>query len=227
MQIEATFSSLTFFLMDFVWNLTRPRKWKQPSQFWPVFEWSNPTNLFNFDLFCFMVSVCNPTRPRKSKQPFQLRLVFAWFLFEIALDDANRSNLLNFDPFSKGVCMKSNYTTQIKATFSNLTCFWIVFVWNRTRPRKSKQPSKILTSFRMVFLWNPTRQRKSKQPFQIFARFWMVFVWNPTRPSKSKQPSQLSPVFEWSLSEILPDHANPINLFRFELFWNGLCMKSN
>ena len=54
----------------------------------------------------------------------------------------------------------------------------------------------------------------------------MVFVWNPTRPRKSKQPFQILLVFEWSFYEILVDHANRSNLFKFYSLLNGFCMKS-
>ena len=109
-KIEATFSILTRLWMVLVWNITRPRKSKQPSQFWPVLKWS---------------------------------------MYEILLNPENRSNLLNFDPFQNGLCMKFYQTTKIEATFSILTRFWKVFVWNPTRPRKLKQPSQ----FWPVFEW--------------------------------------------------------------------------
>ena len=125
-----------------------------------------------------MVFVWNPARPRKSNQPFQIWIVFEWFLYQIPLDRANRRNLVNIHWFSNGLCMKSYYTTQFKATLS------------------------------------------------ILIRFWIVFVSNPTRRRKSKQNSQFWPVFEWSLYQILLDHGNRSNLFNFESFWNGFCMKS-
>ena len=129
MQIKATFSILTSFWMVFVWNLTRPRKPKQPSKFWPVSEWS---------------------------------------LYEILLDHENRSDLLNFDPFLTGLCMKSYQTTQIEASFSILTRFWKVFVWSPTRPRKSKK----LSQFKLVFEWF-LYEMLLDQPSQ----FWPVSEW--------------------------------------------------
>ena len=120
------------FWMVFVWNPTRPHKWKQPFQFWLVFDWflhkilddANRSNLFNFDRF-YVVFERNHTRPRKSKQPFHFWLDFEWFW------------------------KKSYQTMEIEASFSILTRFWIVFVWNRTRPCKSKQPFE----FWPIFEW--------------------------------------------------------------------------
>ena len=54
----------------------------------------------------------------------------------------------------------------------------------------------------------------------------MVYVWNPTRQGgESKQPFQFWPVFQWSMYEILLDPENRSNLFNFDPFLNGLCMK--
>ena len=127
--------------------------------------------------------------------------------------------------------------------------FYVVFIWNSTRPRKLKQPFQfwplfewflceiildhsnwsnlsILTRFRVLFVWNRSRPRKSKQPFQFWPVFEIFFVGNHTRPRKSKQPVQIWPAFEWFLYEILQYHANGSNLFNFDLFLNGFCMKS-
>ena len=123
---------MAHFYVVFIWNSTRPRKLKQPFQFWLVFEYylyeivldhANRSNLFNFDPF------------------------LKFLLWEIILDHENRSNLFKFDPLLNGFCMKSYNTTQMEATFSILTCFWMVFVWNPARPRKSKQPVQISPVF--------------------------------------------------------------------------------
>ena len=192
--------------MVFVWNISRPRKSKQPSQFWPISEWSlyeillyheNRSNPLNFDPFlnglCMksyktqkieatfsilirfrMVFVWNPTTPRKSKQPSQFWPVFERFLYEVLLDHVNRRNFFNSNSFLNGFCIKSYQTTQIEATFSILTRFLMVFVWNPTRPPKSKQPSQ----FWLVFEWFLNEIYQTKQieaTFLILTRFWMVF----------------------------------------------------
>ena len=140
------------------WNPTRPPKSKQTLQFWPVFEWllyeilldnANGSKLFNFDPFLMGFSMKSYYRQRKSKQTFQFWLILECFMHEILLDNGNRSKLFNFDPFFNGFCMKSYQTTQIQGTFSILTHFWFVFVWNSTRPEKSKQLVKIWP----VFQW--------------------------------------------------------------------------
>ena len=138
---------------------------------------------------------------------------------------------------------------EIKSTFSILTSFWMVSVWNRTRPRKSKQPcqfwfvfecflyeillvqanqSKILNFDRFLngLCMKSYQTTQIEATFSILTRFLINFVWRPTRPCKSKQPSQFWPVFEWSLYEILPDHANRSNLLNFDPFSNKLCMKA-
>ena len=193
--------------MVFGWNPTRPSESKQPSHFWPVFKWAlyeipldhaNWSNLFNFDSF-WMVFVWNPTGPRKSKQSSQFWLVFEWSLYEILLDHVNRSNLLNFNSFLKGLCMKSYQIIQIEATFSILTRFWMVFLWNPMRPRKSKRPFQIWLVFEW-FLYEivPDDSNRSnllnfdsfpngfcmksyltqgiEATFSILTRFWMVHM---------------------------------------------------
>ena len=97
---------------------------------WYLYQWvswnisevinENSTSVFNY---------LDDFRPHKSKQSFQFWLFFEWFLQEIpTIDHANRSNLFNFDPFLNGFCRKSYYATQIEATFSVSTLFWMVFV---------------------------------------------------------------------------------------------------
>ena len=179
MQIKATFSILTRFLIVFVWNRTGPHQSKQPSELWLVFEW---------------FFVWNHTRPRKSKQPFKFWPVFEWFLYEILLDHPNWSNLFNFDPFLNGFCRKSYSTTQIEGTFSTSTSFWMVFERNPTRPCKSKQPFKLWLAFGW-FLKKSYQTMQIEATFLILTRFWMVFVWNHIRPRKSKQPFQFWIVF--------------------------------
>ena len=168
--------------MVFVWNPTWPRKAKQPFQFSPVCEWfsheilldnRNRSNLSILTRF-WMVFVWNPTRAQKSKQPFQL--VLECFLHEILLDNGNRSKLINFDLFFNGFCMKSYQTTQIEATFSILTHFWYVFVWNSTRPEKSKQLVKIWPVFQWFLYEILLDHANRKKNFTILTRFWMVFV---------------------------------------------------
>ena len=180
-----------------------------------------------------MVFVWPPTKPRKSKQPCQYSLVFEWSLYEILLDHANQNNFFNFDSFLTCFCMKSYKTTEKEAKFSILTGFWMAFVWNPTRPRKSKKPFQIwldcnLFNFDLFlngFCMKCYQKTRIEAIFSILTRSCMVFVWNATRPRKSKQPSQFWLVFEWYLYEILLDHANRRNRFKFYLFSNGLCMK--
>ena len=244
--------------MVFVWKHTRPRKLKQPVLFWLVFQWylyeivldhANRSNLFNFEPFLKGCSMKSDYRPRKSKQPFQFWLVLEYFLHEILLDHRNRSNLFNFDSFLNGFCMKSYQTMQIEATCSNLTRFWMVFVWNPTRPEKSKQPVQIWPVsqwFLYAILLDHANRRKLynfdpslndfcmksyyttqiQATFSILTRFWMLFVWNRFRPRKSMQPFQFWLVFIWFLYENLLDHTNWSNLFNFDPFLNGFCMKS-
>ena len=95
----------------------------------------------------WMVYVWNPTRPSKSKRPSQFWSVLEWSFYEILPDHENRSNLLNFDPFLNGFCIKSRQTTEIEARFSILTRFLMVHLWNRTRRRKSKQTSEFWPVF--------------------------------------------------------------------------------
>ena len=148
MQIKATFSILTRFLIVFVWNRTGPRQSKQPFKFWPVFEWRlyeilldhpNWSNLFNFDPF--LNGFC-----RKSYSTTQIEGTFStstsfWMVFERNPTRPCKSK----QPFKLwlafGWFLKKSYQTmQIEATFLILTRFWMVFVWNHIRPRKSKQP---------------------------------------------------------------------------------------
>ena len=126
-----------------------------------ILDLPNRSNLFNFypllNCFCrtsyrttpiqasfsiltrfWMVFVWNNIRSLKLKQAFKFSLGFESYLYEIVLDHANRSNLFNFDFLLNGFCMKSYQTTQIEATGSILTGFWIVFVWSSTRQYKSK-----------------------------------------------------------------------------------------
>ena len=98
-----------------------------------------------------MLFIWNHTRSRKSKQPFQFWLVVEWFLHEILLDQANRSNLFNFESILNCFSMKSYQIVQIEATSANFTRFWILFVWNSTRPRKSKQPFQFWIDFELFF----------------------------------------------------------------------------
>ena len=128
-----------------------------------ILDLPNRSNLFNFypllNCFCrtsyrttqiqasfsiltrfWMVFVWNNIRSLKLKQAFKFSLVFESYLYEIVLDHANRSNLFNFDPFLNCFCRKSYWTTQIEGNFAILTRFSMVFVWNPTRPHKSKQP---------------------------------------------------------------------------------------
>ena len=152
----------------------------------------------NFDYAFWKIFEINPTGPQKSKQPFQFWLAFEWYLCKILLDHANRSNFFNFDWFLNGLCMEYYQTTKIDSTFSILTHFW------------------------MAFVWNPTRQRQSKQlTCSNLTRFWMVFETNRPGKRKSKQPFQFWPIVEWFLYEILLDHANQSNLFKFDSFLNG------
>ena len=167
--------------MVFAGNPTRPRKSKQPFQFWPAFEWflqeiqqghGNRSKLLDFDpvlkRFC-----------RKSYQTtqieatFQFWSVFEWFFQEIQLGYGNRNKLFNFDPFLNGFCKKCYQTTQIEATFSVLIRSWMAFARNPTRPCKSKQPFQFWSVYEWFFPRNPTGLRKSKQTFQI----WPVFEW--------------------------------------------------
>ena len=135
-----------------------------------ILDLPNRSNLFNFypllNCFCrtsyrttqiqasfsiltrfWMVFVWNNIRSLKLKQAFKFSLVFESYLYEIVLDHANGSNLFNFDLFLNGFCMKSCKTTEIEATCSNLTRFWMAFVYNPTKSRQSKQPFQ----FRPIF----------------------------------------------------------------------------
>ena len=255
-KIEATFSILTRFRILFVWNHTRQRKSKQPFQFWLVLECflhailpdhENRSNLFNFDSF-LNVFAWNPTRPRKSKQHVQILPVSQWFLYKILPNHAYRSNLFNFHPFFNCFFRKSYWTTQIEATFSILTHYWIVlyhilpdysnpsnllnfdpflngFCMKSYQTTQIEATFSILTRFWMLFLWNRSRPRKSKPPFQ----FWLAFIWflYVVSPRRLKQPLQFWLVFEWFLYESTLDHANWSNLFYFDPFFNGFCMKAH
>ena len=121
---------MTCFWMVFVWNPTGPRKSKKPSQFWLL---SNGLLMKSYWI-------------TQIKETFSILTRFEGSSYEILLDHANGSNLLHFYAFLNGFSTKSYWT---KATFSNLPCFWMVFEWNLTRPRKSKQPSQ----FWPVFEW--------------------------------------------------------------------------
>ena len=140
--------------MVFVWHPIRPRKSKQPFQFWLVVEWfsheilldhSNRSNLFNFELILNGFSM-------KSYQIMQIEATCAnltrfWMLlYEILLDHANRSNLFNFDSFL------------------------MVFVWNPARPRKSKEPVQIWPVFEWFFyeILQTTKNRSNLFNFEIF-----------------------------------------------------------
>ena len=65
MEIEATFWILTHFWMVFVGNNTRPRKSKQPFEFWLDFEW--------------LLKKILPDQAYRSK-PLQFWTVLEWFL---------------------------------------------------------------------------------------------------------------------------------------------------
>ena len=150
-------------------------------------------------LTCFsMVFARNPTRPGKSKQTFQFWSVLEWCLQEIQLGYANRNRLFNFDPSLNGFCRKSYQTTQIEATFSILTRFWMVFARNPTRPCKSKQTFEFWPGFDKVFQ-EILPDHANRGNLSILIRFWMVFPRNMTRVRKSKQTFQFWPVFEWFL----------------------------
>ena len=174
-----------------------------------------------------MIFVWKHTRPRKSKPPFQFWLAFIWVLSEIPLDNANWSNLFNFDPF-----------------------FESFFVWNQTRRGKSKQPFQFwpvfesflyeitldnanrsnlfnFDSFLNAFCMKYYQITKIEATFSILTRFWMLFVWNRFRPRKSKPPFQFWLAFIWYLYEIPLDQANWSNLFNFDKFLNGFCMKAH
>ena len=171
-----------------------------------------------------MALLRNPTRPRESKQSFQFWLVLDWFLYEILLENGNRSNVFNFEAFLNGSCMKSYQTTKIEATFAILTRFWMVFVWNPTRARKSTEPSQ----FWPVFEWSLYEillDHANPSNLFNFHLTWIVSVWAPSRHRKKKQPSQFWPGYDWSLYEILLDHGNRSNLIKFYSFLNGFCMK--
>ena len=150
-------------------------------------------------LICFsMVFARNPTRPGKSKQTFQFWSVFEWCLQEIQLSYGNRNKLFNFDPGLNCFCIKSYQTTQIEATFSGLTRFWMVFARNPRRPCKSKETFGFWPGFEKV-LQEILPDHANRSNLSILIRFWMVFPRNPTRVRESKQTFQFWPVFEWFL----------------------------
>ena len=148
-----------------------------------------------------MVFARNHTRQGKAKQTFQFWSVFEWRLQEIQVGYGNGNKLFNFDQGLNGFCRKSYQTTQIEATFSILTHFWMVFARNPTRPCKSKQTFEFWPGFEW-FLLEIQLGHANRSSFSTLTRFWMVFVRNPNRPRKSKQP------------------------FNFKKVLNGFCRKS-
>ena len=195
--------------MVFVWNPTRPRKSKQPSQFWLGFEWylyeilldhANRCNLSKFDL-SEIIFVWAPSKPRKKKQPSQFGQVFERSLSEILLNqeiEAPFSNLLVFEWSLYGILLDH-------ANRSNLFKFYLLLNGFCMKSYQTTQIEATLT---------------------ILNRFLMVFVWNPTRICKSKPLCQFWLVFEWFLYEILLEQANRGNLLNFVPFLNGFFMKS-
>ena len=194
----------------FLWNPTRLCKSKQPFLFRPTFEWflyeilldqANRSNLFSFESF-WMAFVWNPCRPRKFKRPFQFWLVFEWLQYEILLD--HRRNLFNFD-------LLNSFWKLANRSNLFLTHFWMVFceIW------KSKQPFQfwpVLNGFYEILLDHANRSNLFN-----FESFWMVSIWNPSRPRKFKWPFQFWLIFEWLQYEILLDHANRRKLVKFWL----------